>query len=105
MFPLEPSKVLVLGGWDVEIGDFTFTLKNIENGKIIKPRKTKWKIQSYEFGERAKKIMVIDNLERGNYLIEFKNQDSLKVWNSNIPFIFRFFQKQAPKQFVQILIK
>jgi len=64
--------VKVLGGWDVVIGDFAFSLKNTENGKVINPRTTMWKTQSYEFGEKAKKIMVLDIPERGNYSIELK---------------------------------
>ena len=97
--------VLVLGGWDVVVGDFTFSLKNIKNEKVINPRKTMWKTQSYEFGEKAKKIMILDIPERGNYSIEFKNQDSLKIWKADLPFIYRLFRLPFSKQFVQIIIK
>lgn len=97
--------VKVLGGWDVVVGDFTFYLKNTKNGKIIIPQNTMWKTQSYEFGEKAKKIMTLDIPERGNYLIEFKNQDSLKIWKADLPFIYRLIRLPILKQFVQIVIK
>ena len=96
--------VKVFESWDVIVGDFTFSLKNTENGRIINPQYTKWKTQSYELGLMAKKIMTLDIPERGNYLIEFKNQDSLKVWKADLPFIYRLFRRPIPKQYVQIII-
>ena len=47
--------VKVLGGWDVSIGDFMFILKNRADEKIVKPKITKWRVQSHESGRRAKK--------------------------------------------------
>ncbi|WP_274474580.1 hypothetical protein [Mangrovimonas aestuarii] len=103
--------VYVLGGWDIDMGDFTFSLTNTKSGRVIKPKVTRWKVQSYEFGEKAKKIMVLDIPESGNYSIEFKNQDSLKVWTSELPFISglpfitRLITLPAEKQYIQIAIK
>ena len=96
--------VKVFDGWDVIVGDFTFSLKNTKNGRIINPQYIKWKAQSYELGIMTKKIMTLDIPERGNYLIEFKNQDSLKVWKTDLPFIYRLFKLPIPKQYVQIII-
>jgi len=95
--------IKVLGGWDVSIGNFSIEFKNKENGKIISPRVTKWRIQSYEFGERAKKIMTLDIVERGVYFIEFKNQKDLKVRPSNL-FITRLFEKEIPSEQLSIWI-
>ena len=47
--PVGIYSVKVLDGWKVSIGDFFFTLKSRENGKIITPKITKWRVQSYEF--------------------------------------------------------
>ena len=96
--------VYVHGGWDVVVEDFTFTLTNIKTGRIINPRDTQWRIQSYECGHLAKKIKVLDIPERGNYLIDFKNLDSLKVWNARLPLIFRIFKKPIKKQDIAISI-
>lgn len=101
--PVGIYSVKVLGGWDVSIGNFTFELKNKKNGKIVYPKVTNWRIQSYEFGERAKKIMVLDITERGNYFIEFKNQESLKVRPSNL-IITRLFEKEIPNEQLRIWI-
>ncbi|WP_109437025.1 hypothetical protein [Aquimarina sp. AU119] len=95
--------VKVIGGWDVSIGNFTFSLKNMKNGKIILPEITNWRFQSYESGERAKKIMVLDIPERGDYIIEFKNQEDLKVRPSNL-IITRLFEKQIPNNELRIWI-
>ena len=53
--PVGIYSVKVLGGWGVEVGSFTFELKNKSNGKIIKPIPTMMRVQSYESGQRAKK--------------------------------------------------
>ena len=49
--------------------------------------------------------MTLDIPERGNYLIEFKNQESLKIQKADLPLIYRLFRDPIPKQFVQIIIK
>ncbi|GAL77904.1 hypothetical protein JCM19274_5617 [Algibacter lectus] len=48
--------------------------------------------------------MTLDVLEKGKYLIDFKNQDSLKVWKSGFPFISRLLTLPIEKQWVQICI-
>lgn len=96
--------VYVLGGWDVVVDNFSFSLTNIKTGKIINPKVTQWRLQSYECGERAKKIMTLDVPEQGNYAITFKNQDSLKVWRASLPIINRLFKQPIEKQWIQICI-
>ncbi|WP_159020451.1 hypothetical protein [Algibacter sp. L3A6] len=96
--------VYVLGGWDVVVDDFTFSLTNTLTGRIINPKVTQWRVQSYQDGERAKKIMTLDVPEKGKYLIDFKNQDSLKVWKAGLPFISRLLTLPIEKQWVQICI-
>ncbi|GGW61059.1 hypothetical protein DFQ11_102599 [Winogradskyella epiphytica] len=101
--PVGSYSIKVLGGWSVSVGDFSIQFRNKENGKTITPRLTKWKFQSYEFGERAKKIMTLDNAERGIYYIEFKNQKKLKVKHSNL-FITRLFKQELPNEKLKIWI-
>ena len=96
--------VYVLGGWDIDVNNFNFTLKNIKTHKIVQPRTTLWRVQSYEFGVKAKKIMILDITQSGQYNIEFKNQDQLKVWKSKFPIITRFFRHPIKKQNIQICI-
>jgi len=101
--PVGIYSVKVLGGWEVSIGDFSFSLKNRETNKIIFPKNTDWRVQSYEFGERAKKIMVLDVTEYGYYYIELKNQQDLKVRPSNLIFT-RLWEKQIPNQDLRIWV-
>lgn len=102
--PVGIYSVTVLGGWDVQVVDFDFTLTNIKNGKVILPKVTKWRIQSYKFGQKAKKIMVLDVPDGGIYKIKFKNQKSLKVWNFEFPYVSRLFQNPIPNHYTQICI-
>ena len=101
--PVGIYNVKVLGGWGVEVGNFSFDLKNVENGQIIKPRGTQWRIQSFAFKTRAKKIFSLDIVKRGNFKIEFKNQKDLKVRRSNL-FLTRLFDKQLPNENLEICI-
>ncbi|RNC87957.1 MAG: hypothetical protein ED556_01855 [Winogradskyella sp.] len=97
--------VYVLGGWDIDVNDFSIILKHTKSNKVIIAENTHWRIQSHELGQKAKKIMSLDVTQSGIYDIEFKNQDSLKVWDSNFQYIFRFFKKSIKKEYIQILIK
>ena len=101
--PIGIYSIKVLGGWGVSVGNFMIELKNKENGKVIYPKVTNWRIQSYEFGERAKKIMSLDIPKRGVYFIEFKNQKDLKVRPSNL-LITRLFEKEIPNEQLRIWI-
>ncbi len=101
--PVGIYSIKILGGWSVSVGKFSIELKNKENGKVITPKVTNWRIQSYEFGERAKKIMSLDIPKRGVYFIEFKNQKDLKVRPSNL-LITRLFEKEIPSEQLRIWI-
>ena len=101
--PVGIYSIKVLGGWSVSVGDFSIELKNRKNGKIITPKNTNWRIQSYEYGKRAKNIMSLDIPERGVYFIEFKNQKDLKVRRSNL-FLTRLFEKEIPNEKLEIWI-
>jgi hypothetical protein len=101
--PVGIYSIKVLGGWNVSVGNFVIELKNKETGKIIHPKVTNWRIQSYECGERAKKIMSLDIPKQGVYFITFKNQKDLKVRPSNL-LINRLFEKEIPNEQLQIWI-
>lgn len=101
--PVGIYSIKVLGGWDVTMGNFAIEFKNRENGKVIFPKVTNWRIQSYESGERAKKIMSLDIPKRAVYFIEFKNQKDLIVRPSNL-LITRLFEKEIPNDQLRIWI-
>ena len=48
--------------------------------------------------------MSLDILERGEYIIEFKNQQALVVRYSNSLFSKLFFEKEIPKSTIQVCI-
>jgi hypothetical protein len=96
--------VYVLDGWDVAVENFSFSLTNTKTGKVIYPKDTLLRVQSNELGRLAKKIKILDIPERGNYRIDFKNINDLKIWKSKFPLIFRSFIKPIEKQNIEICI-
>ncbi|SDY08488.1 hypothetical protein SAMN05444411_1215 [Lutibacter oricola] len=96
--------ILIIGGWSVSLGKFSFNLKNLKNEKTIQPKITKWRIQSYFKGKRAKKIFSIDIMNGGKHKIEFKNQDDLVLKKSNL-IITRIFEKQIPNETIKIIFE
>ena len=101
--PVGIYSVKILGGWGVEVGNFSFHLENLENGQIIEPKGTFWRVQSYENKKRAKKIFTLDIGQRGRFKIEFKNQDDLKVRRSNL-ILTRLFEKDLENKTLKIQI-
>lgn len=95
--------VKVLGGWGVKVGNFTFELRNLKNNRIIQPKGTQWRIQSFAFKKRAKKIFSVDIPEKGEYSIKFKNLNELKVRRSNL-FMTKLFDKPIPNKDLEICI-
>lgn len=96
-------RVRVLGGWGVKVGSFELEIRNIKNDRIISPKLTKWRIQSYYKRRRAKKIFSLDIPERGEYLISFKKQEDLQVRPSNL-FLTKFIEKPIPNSELEIII-
>ena len=95
--------VKVLGGWGVKVDDFSVNLRKLESGLIIKSENALWKLQSHAFKKRAKKIAVLDVYESGNFIVEFVNQEHLKVKKSSL-FILQIFEKEIPNQDLEICI-
>ena len=93
----------VLGGWSVSLGNFSILLTNKKSREVIIPKVTNWRIQSYELGERAKRIMTFEVKEPGVYFIEFKNPKDLKVRRSNL-FLMKLFENEIPNDELNIWI-
>ncbi|MBV7270333.1 hypothetical protein [Winogradskyella luteola] len=102
--PVGIYKVNVLGGWGVTVGDFSFKLTSLSNGKIIRPKGTIWRVQYYSNCSRSKKIFSLDIPKRDRYKIDFINQKSLKVKRSNL-FIFQLIEKPIPNKNIEIVIE
>ncbi|WP_037314682.1 hypothetical protein [Salegentibacter sp. Hel_I_6] len=102
---LQPGiySVKVLGGWKVKTGDFSLELRHIDSDLKIKLKKTFWRIQSFAFKSRAKKIGSVDIPKWGSYSVQFKNANHLKIKKSNL-FLISSFQKFKPIEEIQIII-
>ena len=94
----------VLGGWKVITNNFSLILREKNGETIIKPKETFWRIQSFAFGKRAKKIASVDIPKRATYEIEFLNPSDLKVKKSNL-ITLGFFQNYLPTNEIQICIE
>lgn len=85
--PVGIYSLKILGGWKVIPNNFSVTLREVNGETVITPKKTFWKIQSFAFGKRAKKIASIDIPKRATYEIEFLNPSGLKVKVSKYTFL------------------
>ena len=95
-------KIYVLGGFGVEVGDVSISLKNKETNEKITCKKAFWPVQTYEFNKRAKRVFIIDIPEEGKYEVLFFNPYSLKVKHDNLP-IFSFFSYPIKTSEIQVL--
>jgi hypothetical protein len=101
--PVGIYSVRVLGGWRVNIGDFSIKLTNLKTGKETLVKETFWKVQSFELNQRAKKVFTLDIQESTDYLIEFFNPKSLTVHRTNL-FSGYIFGKPIPNKDLKVLI-
>ncbi|QHI36067.1 hypothetical protein IMCC3317_14200 [Kordia antarctica] len=95
--------VKVLGGWSVKLDNFSISLELVGNNTVVTPNSVTFKIQSYVFKKRAKKIFSVDIIQSGNYRVKFKNQESLKIRRSNL-FLAQFFEKEIFNEDIEIFI-
>ncbi len=95
-------KIYVLGGFGVEVGDFSISLKNKETNEQITCKKAFWPVRTYEFNIRAKRVFIIDVPKEGKYEVLFLNSHSLKVKHSNLP-IYSFFSYPLKASEIQVL--
>ncbi|WP_445710060.1 hypothetical protein [Flavobacterium sp.] len=101
-FKARRYRVYVLGGFGVEIGDFSIVLKNKETNQQIACKKASWPVQTYEFNKRAKRVFIIDVPKEGNYEVVFLNPYSLKVKHNNLP-ISSFFSYPIETTKIEVL--
>jgi hypothetical protein len=102
--PVGSYSLKVLGGWKVITNNFSIIFRDVNGETLIKPKETFWKVQSFAFGKRAKKIATVDIPKRGIYEIEFLNPSDLKVKKSNL-IILGFFQNFIPSNEIQVCIE
>ena len=96
-------KIDVLGGWRVELGQFSISLVHNQSGRTVNCERSFWPVQSFAFDKRAKRIFIANIIEAGTYNVEFKNSDTLKVKHTNLFFI-ALFQDPLPNDKISIYI-
>ena len=94
----------ILGGWNVSTNGFSIVLKEVNGEAVIRPEKTIWRIQSFSFGKRAKKIATFKITKRAIYKVEIINPYDLKVKKSGL-FSISYFQRYLPTNEIQICIE
>ena len=96
--------VFIIGGWNLNLGKFSFRLNKINNAKIVKPEILDLRVQSYFKNKRTKKAFSFVITKGGMFNIEFENQDSLFLKKSH--FIFGgVFEKKIKNKSIEILIE
>jgi len=102
--PVGIYSLKVLGGWKVIPNRFSVILREVNGDIVIQPKEIFWKIQSFAFGKRAKRIASIEIPKSATYEIEFINPSDLKVKKSNL-LISSCFQGYLPSNEIQICIE
>ena len=82
-------KIYALGGWGIDLGNFSILFKDKKTGEIIKCKTNTYPVQSFLHGKRAKRILIVDIPGQSKYEVIFENPESLKVKSSNL-FIFKY---------------
>lgn len=65
---------------------FSISLRHKQTNEIIESKKAFWAVQTFAFGQRAKRILTIDIPREGSYEVLFKHPEALKVKYSNLLF-------------------
>jgi len=96
-------RIYTLGGFGVNLGQFSISLKHTETNEIIKCKKAFWPVQSFAFGKRAKRVLIVDIPKEGRYEVLFDNPETLRIKHSNLP-ISSMFRKPLTTDQIEILI-
>ncbi|MEM1326877.1 MAG: hypothetical protein AAGI23_13030 [Bacteroidota bacterium] len=96
-------RIYALGGWGIDVGNFSVLFKEQETNEIIKCKKATYPVQAILHGKRAKRILIVDIPRTSNYEVIFEHPESLKVKRSNL-FVSSFFSKPIANEKIEILI-
>lgn len=96
-------KIYVLGGWGVELGNFSILFKDKKTHEMIKCKRAIYPVQAFLNGKRAKRILVVDSPKQSNFEVIFENPESLKIKRSNL-LISSFFTKPISNEKIEVLI-
>jgi hypothetical protein len=83
-------EVFFLGGFSVELNEFSLLLKHLMTNKFIECKNVNWPLQTYNYGKRAKKKLKIEIENSGTYELFFINSNSINLKKSNLKSIFPF---------------
>lgn len=96
-------RIYVLGGFFVNLGEFSISFKHKETNEITECQKAFWPVQTYAFGKKAKRIFIVDIPKEGQFEVIFNNPETLKVNKSNL-IINSLFKKPLINNQIEILI-
>lgn len=96
-------RIYTLGGFGVNLGQFSITLKHTETSETIKCIKAFWSVQAFAFGKRAKRVLIVDIPKEGRYEVLFDNPKTLRIKHSNL-LISSLFRKPLTTDQIEILI-
>ncbi len=96
--------VYIVGGWSVNLGQFSLRLIEINGAEIIKTKKVNLRIQSYFKNKRTKKVFSYVIYKSGTYRIEFENQNTLIIKKSILSLRFPF-QNKINSEKIDILLE
>ncbi|MDF1697576.1 MAG: hypothetical protein P1U56_17155 [Saprospiraceae bacterium] len=84
-------RIYLLGGWGVRLNEFDISIRNTVTKEMVSAQKAFWKVQSYAYHKRAKRILIIDVPIAGKYRVLFHYPHSLRVTYNNLLISNNFF--------------
>ena len=102
-FKIGKYRIDVLGGWGVELGQFSISFRHEQSGQTVNCKRSLWPVQTLVLDKRAKRIFTVDIVEGGTYKIIFTNVETLQVKESN-SFFAGLFQDPIPNDKISVYI-
>lgn len=96
-------KIDVLGGWRVNLGEFSIAFKHNQSQQVVECHKAFWPIQTFKFDKRAKRIFLVKIRAAGSYTIKFNNPETIELKEKNLFFSSRF-DNAVPSHKISIYI-
>lgn len=94
----------VLGGWGVQLGQFSIAFRNGQSEQVVNCERSFWPVRSFAFDKRARRIFTVDIPDDGDYVVEFRKAETLKVKESGLFFVATLFQEPIPNREISVYI-
>lgn len=96
-------RIYALGGWRAKVNEFRISFINTNTNETFQSVKAFWPVQTYSYSRRAKRILIVDILQEGNYKVIFQSPESIELKWSNL-FLLNRIHSRLPNKEIDVLI-